>query len=122
MMELWLPFYQHGIAIAEKAIALIYRMLVSTADIFESAKRGHEHHQGRARKMEIGQQPLDYAKPVSRGDKNIGIAMTGSQFTSTVPRRRSLQGAQRRSSDGHHPSACGDCSLYGLHCFLGHVK
>ncbi len=41
--SLWRPFDQHGVPIAEKAVALFYRHLISVAYVFDASKCGYQH-------------------------------------------------------------------------------
>src|SRR5688500_3147333 len=70
------PFNQHRVTITEKAIALIYRVFVGATDVFNPSERGHQHQQGRAWQVKIGQQAIHHAKPITGRNENISLAMT----------------------------------------------
>ena len=64
---------QARIAVGVESIMLGNGMRVGRLHLLETAERGDEHEQGRARQMEIGQQHIDGAEAVARRDEDVCI-------------------------------------------------
>src|SRR6267378_2025107 len=65
---------EHAIAVTVEAISDTDRFLVRTKNEFASSKRTHQHQQGRAREVKIGQQRIDKSKRKRRINEQIGLA------------------------------------------------
>ena len=70
-----------------------------------AGERRHEHEQCGFRQMEIREQPVDDAKPKSRGDEQRGLGLAGRNLPLLV--RGRLERAQRRRADGNDTAATG---------------
>lgn len=60
---------QHGIAVAEEAIALSDRLAIRFPHQFDAGDRGDKHEQSRARQVKIGDQRIDHPATVRRVDE-----------------------------------------------------
>src|SRR5438046_8337543 len=107
-LRVGLMLKQHGVAIAEKAIALAYRVRVRRTDRVVTRERRHQHEQRGTRQMEVGEKAIHYPEAVTRRDEQVGLACEcrdGALFT-----RRRLERPQRGRPD------CNDASIRGASC------
>ena len=68
---------QAGIAVAEKAIPLIYSIMIGRQNLFMTRKGANEHEQGLAWQMKISKQHIYDAKMIARRYKNICLTGKG---------------------------------------------
>ena len=69
-----LPEQQTSVAIGIEPVAALDSMRVGAPHHLEAAEGAHEHEQGRARQVEIGQHRVDRAEAVARRDEQRGLA------------------------------------------------
>ena len=72
-------FDEHGVAVAEEAVALGHRVGVGAADRLDAGQRRHQHQQGRLGQVEVGDQGVDHAVLVARRDEQACVALGGGQ-------------------------------------------
>ena len=66
--------HQHGIAVAEEAVALAHRVRVGREHQLAAGERRHQHQQRRLRQMEVGQQRIDHPEAIARADEQRRLA------------------------------------------------
>lgn len=69
---------QHAIAKAEEPIPLLHRMAIGRHGVVIARKGADQHDQGAFRQMKVGQQPVDYLKPITGIDEDVGPAFGGT--------------------------------------------
>lgn len=92
-------FKKHAVAVGIKTVALIDGMTISAEDAVFPCEGTNQHEQSRFGQMKVGKQGVDDLKFVSGIDEEIGLAGTGSNFSSTL-QRGIFEGADRGSTDG----------------------
>ena len=65
---------QHGVAIAEEAVALCNGVLVQGHDFVVPCKSAYQHDQGALWQVEIGKQHIDSGETVAWRNEDLGIA------------------------------------------------
>src|SRR5690606_30007589 len=88
--------YKHGIAIAKKAVLLTHGFGIRRQHPITSSKCRHEHQQGRARQMKVGDQGIDAAELIARINEDIGVPHHGLDVS------RVAGGFQRPNTGGSH--------------------
>src|SRR6185503_18760503 len=66
---------QHRIAVAEETVALADGFGVGRQNEFAAGEGADQHNQGRARKMEIGEERVDHFEFAGRMDEDIGASL-----------------------------------------------
>lgn len=64
---------QHGVSITIESILGLDRLPIDGTQSIQPGEGRHQHEQGRAGKMEIGQQGIDDAEPVTREDEQVSF-------------------------------------------------
>src|SRR5437879_4774406 len=79
--QVYLVSEQHGIAVAEEAVALRNRVRIRGADLVVAGEGRHQHQQRRFRQVEIGDQARDSLERIAGRDEQRGVGAAGLQRT-----------------------------------------
>ena len=114
----------HRIAITEKTIAVVNRMVVRIAHGVHATKGGHQHEQGRLRQMKIGNQCIHHAEPIRRADKQSCFVSGRTHlpvvvFVWILLYIGRLQSAQRGRANANHTAFFGTRLVNQLRGGLG---
>src|SRR5512133_3768760 len=90
---------EHGVAIAEKSVALFYRVAISRAHRVVAGEGGNQHQQRRLGQMEVGDQLSNGAEGIARRDEEPGV---GAACRQVAALRCRLQRAQAGGADRDH--------------------
>ena len=132
---------QHGIAIAEEAVALSDRMGIGGLHEIEPDEGRHQHQQGGFRQMKVGDQLVNHLKAIARPVEWLATLPTGLHpppATAVAPpvataatvsividstmRGRTFQCAQAGCTHRDHPPSRRLGGLNGGHGRLGHMQ
>ena len=93
----------HRVAIGVEPVSLGDRVLVRRQDRVVARERAHQHEQRGAGEVEVGDQAVHHAEPVSRRDQELGLAAARANHAVAVG--RALQCPHDRRADGPDPPA-----------------
>src|SRR5690554_4965552 len=68
---------EHGVPVTEKAIAFRHRLLIRRHGVVMAREGAHQHDQGGFGQMKVGDHCVHCLEPVTRVNKNIGLALEG---------------------------------------------
>src|SRR5262245_37371290 len=94
---------QAGVAEGVEAVTGRNRVGVGSLHGLEAAEGGDEHEEGRARQVEVGEQEVDGAESIARGDEDVGLAAEGVDQPLFIC--SAFEKAQGRAADGDDATA-----------------
>ena len=94
---------KHGVAVAEKTVAGIYRLAVSSHYMRLTGKCAHQHQQRGFRQVKISNKGVYCIEFITRENEDVGV--TDVRLYGTGGGAGRLQRAHRRRPHGTHPAA-----------------
>ena len=118
-----LLFDEHGVAVAEEAVAFLDGDFVDAEDVFAVVERGDQHQERRFRQVEVRDERFDDLELVAWVDEDAcgAVACLHEVFAALlIEVRCALYCSGGSRSDGNDSAARFDGLVYRVCCFLIH--